>query len=97
MEATSIPAWVEQVKFFVSVGGGFWAAFSAYSWVKDALVKTQTGVDGIKTELVQQTQAIVKATDTNTGELRELRGDMKMLVQAMITPPPRVRAARRKK
>jgi hypothetical protein len=65
--------------------------------VKAAFTNTQTGVEGIKTELVQQTAAIVKATDTNTGELKELRSDIKMLVQAMIQPPIRTRAARRKK
>jgi hypothetical protein len=97
MFISEMPVWVEQIKFFGVVGGGFWTAFTAYSWVKAAFTNTQTGVEGIKTELVQQTAAIVKATDTNTGELKELRSDIKMLVQAMIQPPIRTRAARRKK
>lgn len=92
----SIPVWVEQAKFLVSVGGGFWAAFTAYSYVKNALSNTQEGVEGIKTELVQQTAAIVKATDTNTGELKELRSDIKMIVQSMMSPLPRARAAAQK-
>ena len=94
MEASSIPVWVEQIKWFASVGGGFWAAFTAYTYVKNALASTQEGVVGIKAELTSQTQAIVKATDTQTSELRELRTDVGRLVQSMMTPPPRARAAR---
>ena len=101
MELNSIPAWVEQVKWLFSVGGGFWAAFTAYNYVKDSLSKTQTGVEGIKTELTIQTQAIVKATDTQTSELHELRTDVGRMIQSMMTPPPprarAARAARRKK
>ena len=93
MELNSIPAWVEQVKWLFSVGGGFWAAFTAYNYVKDSLSKTQTGVEGIKTELTIQTQAIVKATDTQTSELHELRTDVGRMIQSMMTPP-RARAAR---
>lgn len=90
----NLPVWVEQIKFFVSVGGGFWAAFTAYNYVKSALTNTQSGVEGIKVELTNQTTAIVKATDANTGELKELRTDVGRLVQAMMTPPQPSRAAR---
>jgi hypothetical protein len=90
----NIPVWIEQIKWFGSVGGGFWVAFKAYTYVKDALANTQEGVIGIKTELTNQTQAIVKATDTNTTELKELRTDVGRLVQAMMAPLPRSRAAR---
>ena len=81
------PAWLDQIKFFASVGGAFWAAFKAYNYVKTALTETQSGVEGIKNELTKQTTAIVKATDANTGELKELRTDMGRLVQAMMVPP----------
>jgi hypothetical protein len=100
MEVSTLPTWIEQVKWLLSVGGGFWAAFQAYTYVKSALANTQTGVEGIKVELTNQTTAIVKATDANTGELKELRTDVGRMIQAMMTPPPRARvarAARRKK
>ncbi len=91
-----LPIW-EQAKFLLSIGGGFWAAFSAYAYIKSALEETKTGVKGIQSELVSQTTAIVKATDTQTTELRELRGDMKLVIQSMLQPPRAARAARRKK
>ena len=100
MTPSSFMPIVEQAKFVIAVGGGFWAAFSAYTWVKTALTNTQEGVKGIQTELTNQTQAIVKATDTNTSEVKELRTDVGRLLQSMLTPPPRARsarAARRKK
>jgi hypothetical protein len=92
--ASTLPNWIEQIKWLVSMGGGFWAVFKVYTYVKDALTNTQEGVAGIKTELTAQTQAIVKATDTQTSELRELRTDVGRLVQAMMVPAPSARAAR---
>jgi len=95
-----LPIW-EQAKFLLSVGGGFWAAFSAYAYFKGVLEDTKAGVKEIKSELKEQTTAIVKATDTQTTELHELRGDMKLIIQSLIQPLPRparaARAARRKK
>lgn len=87
---------VEQGKFFLSFGTAIWAFFSAYTYVKQSLSETKEGVVSIKTELKDQTQAIVKATDNQTNELRNMSGDVKMLVQAMMTAPalPRARAAR---
>jgi hypothetical protein len=90
--SNALPTWIEQIKWLVSMGGGFWAVFKV---VKDALTNTQEGVVGIKTELTAQTQAIVKATDTQTSELKELRTDVGRLVQAMmVVPAPSARAAR---
>lgn len=93
---------LEEMKFFVGFGGALWTFFTAYNYVKSALTNTQTGVDAIRTELKDQTSAIVKATDTQTNELRTMSSDVKMLVQSMMTPPARpraraARAARRKK
>lgn len=85
---------LEELKFFIGFGGGLWTFFTAYNYVKGALKSTQDGVEAIKTELGAQTQAIVKATDTQTNELRNLSADVKMLVGSMIAPPTRARAAR---
>lgn len=85
---------LEELKFFVGFGGALWTFFTAYNYVKSALTNTQTGVDAIRTELKDQTSAIVKATDTQTNELRTMSSDVKMLVQSMMSPPPRARAAR---
>ena len=98
-----LPIW-EQAKFLLSVGGGFWAAFSAYTYFKakfeeatTKLEETSAGIKAVNAELKDQTTAIVRATDTQTTELRELRGDMKLIIQSMIQPMPRAaRAARRK-
>ena len=96
MQAHEIPAWVEQVKFLASAGAFFWGAFKVYTYIKDALTNTQTGVDAIRVELKDQTQAIVKAADIQTNELRTMSSDVKVLVQTMITPAPRARRRRPK-
>jgi hypothetical protein len=90
----NIPIWIEQIKWFASVGGGFWVAFKAYTYVKDALANTQEGVKDIKSELTNQTHALVTATAAQTTELHELRTDVGRLVQSMMAPPARSRAAR---
>lgn len=94
MLAASLPVWAEQVKFLGSVGGAFWAAFTGYTFVKSSLTETQKDVKEVKSELASQTTAIVSATNTQTNELRNMSADVKMLVQSMMTPPPRARAAR---
>lgn len=95
----AIPIWAEQVKFFLSVGGAFWAAFTGYMFMKITLTETQKDVKDVKTELISQTAAIVSAADKQTAELTGMRADVRMLVQSMITPPRAraARAARRKK
>jgi hypothetical protein len=90
----SLPIWAEQIKFFLSVGGAFWAAFAGYTFVKGSLTETSKDVKEVKIELTTQTTAIVNATDKQTSELKGMRDDVRMLVQSMITPPPRARAAR---
>lgn len=94
MELTNLPVWAEQAKFFLSVGGAFWAAFAGYTFVKNMLTETQKDVKEVKTELTSQTTAIVSAADKQTAELTGMRADVRMLVQSMLTPPPRARAAR---
>jgi hypothetical protein len=90
----SLPVWAEQIKFFLSVGGAFWAAFTGYTFVKATLNETKTDVKAVKAELTSQTAAIVNAAEKQTQQLVGVREDVRMLVQAMITPPPRARAAR---
>jgi hypothetical protein len=94
MDISNIPAWVEQVKWLISVGGAFWVAFKAYTYVTTSLGDTQKGVKGIKDELSQQTTALIKAADGQTHELQELRTDVGRMISAMMVPPIRARAAR---
>lgn len=90
----SLPVWAEQVKFFLSVGGAFWGAFTAFSFMKSTLTETKADVKDVKAELTSQTAAIVTAADKQTAQLVGVREDVRMLVQSMMTPPPRARAAR---
>jgi hypothetical protein len=90
----ALPIWAEQVKFFLSVGGAFWAAFTGFTFVKATLEETKTDVKAVKAELTSQTTAIVSAAEKQTQQLVGVREDVRMLVQAMIAPPPRARAAR---
>jgi hypothetical protein len=90
----SLPVWAEQIKFFLSVGGAFWAAFTGYTFVKATLNETKTDVKAVKAELTSQTTAIVSAAEKQTAELTGMRADVRMLVQSMLAPPPRARAAR---
>jgi len=88
---------VEQGKFFVSFGTAIWAFFSAYTYVKQSLAETKDGVASIKDELKDQTQSIVTATNAQTQELKGMRDDVRLLVQAAVVPPRTARSARRKK
>ena len=90
---------VEQSKFFVSFGAALWAFFKAYTYVTKSLSDTTDGVASIKTELTNQTQSIVTATNTQTQEIKNMRDDVRLLVQAMVAPQPArsARTARRKK
>lgn len=99
MLVANLPVWAEQVKFFSSVGGAFWLAFTGYTFVKNVLTETQKDVKEVKSELTSQTTAIVSAADKQTAQLTGMREDVRMLVQSMITPPRAraARAARRKK
>ena len=89
----SIPVWAEQVKFFLTVGSAFWAAFTAFTFVKATLTETKQDVKEVKAELTNQTTAIVSAAEKQTQQLVGVREDVRMLVQSMMTPP-RARAAR---
>ena len=90
----SLPVWAEQVKFLLTVGSAFWAAFTAFTFMKSTLTETKQDVKEVKTELTTQTTAIVNAADKQTAQLVGVREDVRMLVQSMMTPPPRARAAR---
>ncbi len=90
----TFPVWAEQVKFFLSVGGAFWAAFTAFTFMKSTLTETKQDVKEVKAELTNQTTAIVNAAEKQTQQLVGVREDVRMLVQSMMTPPPRARAAR---
>lgn len=89
---------LDELKFFAALGGGFWALFAAYSWVKSNLTTTQESVKELTTEVSSQTTAIVHSMQENTQQVRELREDVKTMITAWMAPPPvRSRAARRKK
>lgn len=83
-----------ELKFILAAGGAIWSFFKAFNFVKTALSDTQKGVSAIQTELTSQTHAIVTATNNQTTELHELRTDVGRLIQSMMVPPPRARAAR---
>ena len=89
----TLPVWAEQVKFFLTVGSAFWAAFTAFTFVKATLTETKQDVKEVKAELTNQTTAIVSAAEKQTQQLVGVREDVRMLVQSMMTPP-RARAAR---
>lgn len=86
----------EQGKFFVSFGTALWAFYSAYTYVKQSLSDTKDGVASIKTELKDQTQSIVSATNAQTQEIKNMREDVRLMVGAMIAPRA-AKAVRRKK
>ena len=97
---SEIKAIYEEGKFWSIVATSIVALYKAFQWVKDIrekdLVTIQGKIDGLHTELGSQTTAIVKATDANTNEIKELRNDMRTL----IIQPQLARAAkasRRKK
>ena len=91
----SIAPIVEQGKFFVSFGAAIWAFFSAYMYVKQSLSETKEGISSLKSELNDQTHAIVTATNVQTAELRAMGNDVGRLVQAaMVYPAPARRAAK---
>jgi hypothetical protein len=95
----TLPVWAEQVKFFLTVGSAFWAAFTAFIFIKSTLTETKQDVKEVKTELTLQTTAIVNAADKQTNQLIGVREDVRLLIQSMMTPPRAraARAARRKK
>ncbi len=84
----------EEGKFWVAMVSAIIATYKGFQWVKDIrekdLVKIQGTIDGLHTELGAQTTAIVKATEANTNELKELRNDMRTL----IIQPALARAAK---
>ena len=87
----------EESKFWIGIATAIIGIYRGFEWVKDIRTKDipgiQAGVNDLKFEITSQTTSLVKATDNNTHELRELRSDIKTLTQAFIVPP-KVRAAR---
>jgi hypothetical protein len=92
---------LEEMKFFIAFGGALWSFFTAYNYLKTAFTSTQSGLDTIKTELKEQTTALIKANDAQTNEMRTMSAHMQLVIQALIVPPAPARAraarARRKK
>ena len=84
----------EESKFFIGFGGALWTVFGGWSYLKAYLSTTKDGIAEIKSELVKQTTDIVRATDSNTSELKSLREDMRLVITAMMHPLPRARAAK---
>jgi hypothetical protein len=84
----------EEGKFWIGFATAVIGGYKAFSWVKDLrekdLVEVNSKLDGLHIELGTQTSAIVKATEANTNELKELRMDMRTL----IIQPQLARAAK---
>jgi hypothetical protein len=95
----------EEAKFWGPAIAAAWVIFRGIDWIKDIkdnhLTHIQQGINDFNTKLdvslKAQTDQIVKATQANTGEITELRGDIKMLTSAMITQTARAASARKKK
>ena len=90
----------EEGKFWVGFATAIIGGYKAFNWIKGIrekdIVDVKQKIDDLHTELGSQTSAIVKATELNTNELKELRNDMRTL----IIQPQLARAAkasRRKK
>lgn len=95
MQSNILP-YLEQLyaesKFWLTLGGLLWAVFKGLNWVKELktndLAHLKTSVDGLKTELNFQTEALNKGFEKQTqslvGELKELRQDFR----SYLVPPP---------
>lgn len=96
------PAWIyDQFKAWVFIGGVFFGIFKGLNWIKtlrtNDLVHIQLGVEELKKEMITQTVSFVGSMDKNTSEIKELRGDMKLIIGSLMAAPPLLAAARRKK
>lgn len=87
----------EEGKFWVGLAGGLWVLFSKYTDIKEKFINVLTGVKTLQTKVEEQTASIVTAVSSNTNELKEMRGDLKMVTGALILPPQIRARARRKK
>lgn len=91
----------EESKFWISIIGALWTVFGGVQWLKSIktndLPHLQAGIDNVKDELKAQTVTIVKSMDDNTGQVKDLRQDIKMLTTAILAPSLRARAARASK
>lgn len=92
----------EQFKFWGPVIGATWAAFQAYTWVKEIrtsdLADLQKNIKQLNEKIDGQTDAIVNSLNTQTTEIKTLCSDIKMLTMAFIQPPlMKAARARRKK
>jgi hypothetical protein len=82
-----------EFKFWGPVVTFLWCVFRGYQWVRDIkdnhLTHIQKGIENFNTKLdtsiESQTKDIVSATESNTTEVKELRGDIKMLTHAILS------------
>jgi hypothetical protein len=90
-----LPVIYNEFKFWAGFATVVVAGYSAYQWVKairtNDLPHIQAGVLALTTEMKEQTGSFVKAMESNTSELKELRRD---LFNAFVSAPPRARAAK---
>ena len=99
-QTSDIKAIYEEGKFWVGFATAIIGGYKAFNWIKGIrekdIVDVKQKIDDLHTELGSQTSAIVKATELNTNELKELRMD----IRTLIIQPQLARAAkasRRKK
>lgn len=92
-------AWIyDQVKYWIFVGGVFFALFEGIRWVKaiktNDLAHIHSEVGEIKKEINDQTTSFIAAIEKNTNEIRELRGDMKLIIGSLMGIPSQFATAR---
>ena len=83
----------DEAKFWGPAVVAIWFVFNAISWIKDLkdnhLAHIQEGINNFNTKLddglQKQTEKIVAASNVNTNEVKELRGDVKLLTSAILT------------
>lgn len=93
-----------EFKFWGPVVGAFWIVFKAYNWVLEIKTKDLCNIqDSIKEfnfeldrGLTKQTTEFVNSVSVNTNEIKELRGDIKMLTAAILNQNAKAARARKK-
>lgn len=87
----------EEGKFWLAIGGALWYAFKGLEWIKQVrendLKHIHSEVQSLGIGVKEQTLAFVKAVESNTVELKELRRD---LFTALVSPIPAKARAKRK-
>lgn len=90
-----LPTLYTEFKFWSGFAAVVISGYTAFQWVKairtNDLPHIQAGVDSLRSEIKDQTHSIVRAMESNTTEVKELRRE---LFTAIVSARPQARAAR---